>query len=136
MHTIEVFRDLEFSSLQVFVNDRLEISGEHVYTGQACFDDTVANIRVEYQPQNTLPKIRINGFLINTWLADAVNSPAGFSLTVDSEFAKRYKAKDIQGAINSLPQKEQSAPELFDKFIGINNLYPELVAEIRTTLKL
>jgi hypothetical protein len=25
---------------------------------------------------------------------------------------------------------------MFDKFIGINNLYPELVAEIRSTLKI
>jgi hypothetical protein len=136
MHTIEIFRDLPFTSIDVIVNGISISSGENTDNLQLTITDEQATIEIAYQPRNTLPKIRINNFLINTWLAGAVDTDRGMLLNIDDSFADRYKAKDISGAIASLPEKESSAPEMFDKFIGINNLYPELVAEIRATLKI
>jgi hypothetical protein len=136
MHTIEIFRDLLFTSIDVYVNDIKTISSSNCSALELTTDSEPATIEIVYQPRNTLPKVRVDNFLINTWLAGAYDTDRGMAFKIDSDFAQRYKAKDIAGAIASLPDKEKSAPEMFDKFIGINNLYPELVAEIRSTLKI
>lgn len=135
MHSIEIFRDLPFLTIEVFANEKLILSRTDI-SQVICEVPDSAVVEISYQPRNTLPKIRVDNFLINTWLAGAVDTERGMSFNVDGSFPDRYKAKDIAGAINSLPEKENSAPEMFDKFIGINNLYPELVAEIRKTLKI
>ena len=136
MHTLEVFRGVEFATLRILVNGSVLADKSNIASSGILNFAQDGSVDIEYQPQHQLPKIRVDGFLINTWLASAVNTSQGLSLIIDQSFADRYKAKDIEGAINSLPQKEQSAPEMFDKFIGINNLYPETVAEIKSVLGL
>jgi hypothetical protein len=116
MHTIEIFRDLPFTSLTIIINGITVVSEENTTNLQLTVNDTPATIEIAYQPGNTLPKVRVDNFLINTWLAGAVNTERGFSILLDDSFAKRYKEKDISGAIASLPEKENSAPEMFDKF--------------------
>ena len=46
-----------------------------------------------------------------------------------------YKNKDINGRIAHLSDDQKNIDHFYDKYIGINNLHPELVTEIKELIK-
>ena len=92
-------------------------------------------ITVEFQPYGIRPMIRYNGFLLNYWLADIMLYDHLAEFTVTESFYIDYKNKDIQGRLAHLSAEEHMMDNLYDKYIGVNNLYPELVQEIKDLLR-
>ena len=45
-----------------------------------------------------------------------------------------YKNKNIQGRIDSLSDTQKSVDHFWDKYIGINNLHPDIVQRIKNRL--
>lgn len=75
--------------------------------------------------------IRLNGFLINFWLANIKIIDNQIYFPLDSLFYKKYNAKDIQGRLNSLGNNPST--EALDHNIG-RNLHPELVNNIKSLI--
>jgi len=50
---------------------------------------------------------------------------------VDIGFFQKYRQKNLQGRIDSLTEDQKKMDHFWDKYIGINNLHPELVQEIQ-----
>lgn len=75
--------------------------------------------------------IRVNGFLLNRWIADITITNNQLCLSLGADFYKKYNGRDIQGRLNSLGSSPTEAA--LDRNIG-KNLHPELVSEIKTLL--
>lgn len=84
-----------------------------------------------FRPFGIKPLVRVDGFLIDYWLAGVKQQDHKIDLDIDVDFFARYSQKDRQGRLDSLSDEQKQMPHYLDKYIGIDNLYPELVQEIQ-----
>ena len=68
------------------------------------------------------------------WLADVKQQDHQLELDIDADFLNRYSIKDRKGRLDSLSPEQKQTDHYLDKYIGINNLYPELIQEIQDLL--
>jgi len=59
-------------------------------------------ICIYFQPWGLNPILRINGFLINKWLANVELQNHCMKFFLDQDFFTKYRDRDLQGRLNSL----------------------------------
>ena len=134
MHTIEIEHTDNLEKICVTVNGQTIAEAQNTKFLSAELDQiTPLNILVEFCPFGVKPIVRYNGFMLDYWLANIYLENHRLLFTVDQSFFKDYKNKNIQGRIDSLSD-EQKSGQFFDKYIGINNLYPEILDNIKSNL--
>lgn len=82
-----------------------------------------------------LPRIRIGGFLVNTFLADIAVNDHMLKFTFDENFFMRYAKKNIDSIMASVPEKHQGDEAYVSKYFGLSGANDSLVQEIREVLK-
>jgi hypothetical protein len=119
---------------------RITVAGENcvesrdTYSIVATIDQLPAVITAEFKPFGIRPWVRYNNFLLNHWLAQIKDYDHMLEFTITKDFYNLYRQQDIQGRLAHLSGQETAEKNLHDKYIGINNLYPELVKEIQDLL--
>ena len=91
-------------------------------------------IIVQFKPYGIKPLLRVDGFLIDYWLADVFQQDHQIELELQPDFFERYRSRDRQGRLDSLSDQQKNIDHYLDKYIGTDNLYPDLLVEIRNLL--
>lgn len=131
---LEIVNKTPLDNIRIFVNDQLTASvsnAKEIITDI----DLPGKIRVEFEPYKCQPIVRLDNIMLNYWLADIVLYDHCLEFQVEEDFFVRYRNKDIQGRMNHIPDIEKKGQHYFDKYIGINNLYPEIIQDIRKLLE-
>jgi hypothetical protein len=81
-----------------------------------------------------LPRIRIDGFLVNTFLASIDVYDHMLRFTFDESFFRRYANKNIESIIASVPERHRNDEEYISKYFGLSGSNAGLVQEIRSLL--
>lgn len=89
---------------------------------------------VLFHPFKISPMLRVDGFLINYWLAGVQQQDHRLDFDIGPDFFKWYRNKDRQGRLSSLSDEQKRDEHFLDKYIGIDNLHADLVGEIRRNL--
>lgn len=132
MSTLEISHTEPLKFIRIYVNQELIAECYDSTELIATFDQTLpAKIEVEFQPFKIKPIVRYNNFMLNYWLTNILLYDHKLEFDVTDNFYQAYKDKDIEGRLAHLSAEEKALDNLYDKYIGVNNLYPELVAEIK-----
>lgn len=134
MNLVEIFHAQPMEWVRITIDDRVVVEHENVTTATGTVDQLPAQIRAEFRPFGLRPQVRYCGFLLDPWLANIQVYDHQLEFTVGDDFYRDYRDKDIQGRMAHVSGDPANTENLHDKYIGINNLYPELVAEIRDLL--
>jgi hypothetical protein len=89
-------------------------------------------VEIRFRPWKIDPLLRINGFLINKWLADVLVMDHALQFDLPADFFFRYRDKDLQGRLNSIGDNPN--PITIDRVIG-RNLHEDMVEKIKTRLR-
>jgi hypothetical protein len=136
MNSIEIAYSAPFDNIKIFVNQTLVAEDNNVVIISSTFDYKLpAMVEVEFTPFKIKPIVRFNNFMLNYWLADILLQDHKLEFNIGKNFYQDYKNKDISGRIAHLSVEEKSLENMYDKYIGINNLYPDLVKETKELLK-
>jgi hypothetical protein len=73
-------------------------------------------ICVFFEPWGIDPLLRINGFLINKWLGNVEMQSHCLQFSINQDFFKYYREKDLQGRIDSLGTNNRNVT--IDRVIG------------------
>lgn len=95
---------------------------------------TGTKITVQFRPYGIKPLLRIDGFLIDYWIGGILQQDHQIEFDLQQDFIDRYRDRDRQGRLDSLSDKHREVDHYLDKYIGIDNLYPDLLTEIRDLL--
>ena len=133
MNTLEVKQ--KFDHVKVYINDVL-VEEKYNCDGITCLVDQPIplKIAIEFFPFKIKPIVRFNDFMLDYWLADILLQDHRLEFTVSETFYQDYKNKNINGRIASLPKDKQHVEQFWDKYVGINNLHPDLVKEIKNLI--
>jgi hypothetical protein len=132
MNTVEIEYPAGLDSAKIYISTQLVVERRDCRRVEFSFDDKLpVHIAVEFFPFKIKPIVRFNGFLLDYWLANIQLWEHRLEFTVSETFYQDYKDKNIAGRIASLPTEHQAIEHFWDKFIGINNLHPELTEEIK-----
>jgi hypothetical protein len=136
MNSIEISYSAPFDNIKIYVNQTLVAEANDVGTISSTFNYAFpVKVEVEFAPFKIKPIVRFNNFMLNYWLADILLQDHKLEFSIGENFYQDYKNKDIAGRIAHLSMEEKSLENMYDKYIGINNLYPELVKETKELLK-
>ena len=80
------------------------------------------------------PKIRIDGFLINTYLASVDVFDHMLRFRFDEDFFHRYAARNVDSIIASVPVQHREDASYISKYFGLSGGNEGLVTEIRSIL--
>lgn len=132
MNTIEVAHTTNFDHVKIYVNSEL-VTEQYNCANIVCDIDYEFPfvISVEFFPFKIKPIVRYNNFMLDYWLADIYLQDHKLDLTIKETFYLDYKNKNINGRIASLPLEQQNIEHFWDKYIGINNLHPDLTNEVK-----
>lgn len=134
MTTLELEYRTNFKAISIKLNGNLVSS----LTDQSTMlielpPDTLLpiSVEVEFHPFKIKPIVRYNNFMLDYWLADIELQDHKLSFVIHKTFFEDYKNKNIQGRLDSLGDAQKNIEHYLDKYIGVNNLHPELVDEIK-----
>jgi hypothetical protein len=136
-NSIEVFDKIPFDSIKVIINGEIIASSENTTSIFASYDTLPAEIVVEFTPEWRRPKIRLNEHLVNWFHAKVQFEQYCFKISMPESFevfASNYVQSDIDGRLHYFKDQIDKSEQFYDKYIGIKNLYPDLVAEIKSLL--
>ena len=136
-NSIEVFDSIPFSNIKVIVNGEVIASNDNTTSIFASYDTLPAEIVVEFTPEWRRPKIRLNEHLVNWYHVKVQFEQYCFKISMPEsfeKFASNYVQSDIDGRLNYFKDHVEKSEQFYDKYIGIKNLYPNLVAEIKILL--
>lgn len=88
-------------------------------------------IQIEFHPFKIVPKLWIDGFLLNFWIADVQQEDHRLVIPIGDDFFERYKNKENRGRVDSLG--ENPDPIVMDKIVG-RNFHKKLVDNIKLKL--
>jgi hypothetical protein len=88
-------------------------------------------IKIFFEPWKIIPIVRIDGHLLDYWNADILKFDHMIQLRWDDQFYNRYQARIVDAKIEFLNLTTQ---EDIDKYVGINNLNPDLLESIKKIL--
>jgi hypothetical protein len=132
MNSLEVADINNFEFVKVFINNNLvkeEYATNNIIVN---FDDALpVDIDVEFKPHKIKPIVRYNNIMVDYWLANILLQDHKIQFTISDNFFQEYRNKDIQGRIDSLPEEQKNVEHFYDKYIGVDNLHPEIVNEIK-----
>lgn len=136
MNTIEVACKTGMTKVEIFVNQRPIATAVDCNKLLAKFDEQLpATVEVFFEPFKLKPIVRLNNFMLNYWLANIVLYDHKLQFEIGKNFYQDYREKDIQGRLGHVQVQGEIPDHVYDKYIGLKNLYPELVQEIRELLK-
>ena len=78
--------------------------------------------------------MRVDNFLLDYWLANIKLWDHQLEFNISKTFYGDYKNKNIDGRIASLTKEQQNIEHFWDKYIGIDNLHPDLVDKIKNLI--
>ena len=132
---LEISHTSPLDFIKVYVNNNLiaECYNQSELVANFEYNSTLA-IKVEFSPFKIKPVVRYKNFMLNYWLADILLYDHKLEFTITDKFYEQYKNKDIEGRLAHLSVEEKNLDNMYDKYIGINNLYPDLVAEIKNLI--
>jgi hypothetical protein len=132
MNSLEVADINNFEFVKVFINNSL-VKEEYATSNiVVTFDDALpVDIAVEFKPHKIKPIVRYNNIMVDYWLANILLQDHKIQFTISNNFFQDYRNKDIQGRIDSLPEEQKNVEHFYDKYIGVDNLHPEIVNEIK-----
>ena len=135
MSTVEVAHTPDFEQVKIYINTQL-VAEQYNCAALACsFDSQLpVQIAVEFFPFKIKPIVRFDNFMLDYWLADIQLQEHKLEFTVGETFYQDYKNKNIGGRIASLPAEQQNIEHFWDKYIGINNLHPALIDDIKNLI--
>jgi len=81
-----------------------------------------------------LPRIRIDGFLVNTFLAGIDVYDHMLKFIFDDSFFIRYAEKNISSIMAGVPEKHRDDEQYVSKYFGLSGSNAALVKEIRSLL--
>jgi hypothetical protein len=132
MNSLEVADINNFEFVKVFINNSLVKEEYATNNIVVTFDDVLpVDIAVEFKPHKIKPIVRYNNIMVDYWLANILLQDHKIQFTISDSFFQEYRNKDIQGRIDSLPEEQKNVEHFYDKYIGVNNLHPEIVNEIK-----
>jgi hypothetical protein len=73
--------------------------------------------------------------MLDYWLANIQLFDHELKFTITDTFFQDYKNKNIQGRIDSLSESQKDSDHYWDKYIGINNLHPDIVQQIKKLIE-
>ena len=79
----------------------------------------VLEICIYFQPWKIDPILRLNGFLINKWLANVELQNHCMKFVLDQDFFKKYRDKDLQGRMDSVGANPSNI--VIDRVVGRNS---------------
>jgi hypothetical protein len=136
MNTIEISCKTAMTKVEIFVNQRSIANDVDCTSVQAEFKDELpVTVEVFFEPFKLKPIVRFNNFMLNYWLANIVLYDHKLQFEIGKNFYLDYKEKDIQGRLGHVQSQGEIPDHVYDKYIGIKNLHPELVQEIYELLK-
>lgn len=117
-------------SCEVYCNgDRYSthaVSLEHSFS----INSLPAEFKIYITPYKVQPYVRIDNFLVNYGLAEITPWDHMLEFTVHPDWQDRYFKNIIKAKQEYLSNSGQSVPENMDKYVGINNLHPEMLKKI------
>ncbi len=135
LSTLEVV-DKNLTSYRLYINDQL-------IEDKNCNGKVITNIskgKIDFwlNPKNQnwgiKPIIRINNFLLNTYLANITLYDHMFSFEFNDSFYENYKNKNLTSIQDAVPANKKNDHLYIDKHFGIDNFNENLVYEIKTIL--
>jgi hypothetical protein len=133
MPKLEIEHTVNFEEVRVILNNQLVASANNQKHMSVDIDPSQlpVNVVVEFHPFKIKPIVRYNNFMLDYWLASVQLQDHKLSFDIQHSFFYDYKNKNIQGRIDSLGAAQKEIEHYLDKYVGINNLHPDLVAEIK-----
>jgi len=89
------------------------------------------SVEIMFEPFGITPKLWIDNFLINFWLANVQQQDHKLIIPIGNDFFDRYWVRDGQGRLQSLGVNPD--PILVDKIVG-RNFHQSLVDDIKFKL--
>ena len=126
-------RQEPFEFVKVFLNDELQLEEYNTNHVFASIDRFPSKVWLEFFPHKITSIVRVDDVMLNFWLANVTLYDHYVEFTIDTDFFDQYRDKDIQGRLNHVASDEKTGHYL-DKYIGIDNLYPEIIKEIKELL--
>lgn len=134
MNWVEIFSPTALEHIKISVNQQMVIEGHDCKILAGPVNVLPALVEIQFRPFKIRPIVRYNNFMLDYWLADIKLFDHELKFTVTDTFFQDYKNKNIQGRIDSLGQAQKDSDHFWDKYIGINNLHPALVQEIKKSI--
>jgi hypothetical protein len=134
MNYVEIFSSINIEYIKISVNQQTLTEGHDCKTLTGFVDVLPAKIEVEFRPFKIKPIVRYNNFMLDYWLANIQLFDHKLEFTVTDTFFQDYKNKNMQGRIDSLSESQKGVDHYWDKYIGINNLHPDIVQQIKKSI--
>jgi hypothetical protein len=134
MNYIEVALHNNIEHIKIIANHQLISEAYDCSIHTAVIDTLPAVIEVEFWPFKIKPIVRYNNFMLDYWLANIQLFDHKLEFTVTDTFFQDYKNKNMQGRIDSLSESQKGVDHYWDKYIGINNLHPDIVQQIKKSI--
>jgi hypothetical protein len=97
-------------------------------------DSLPAELKIYITPYKIQPYVRIDNLLVNYGLAEITPWDHMLEFTLHSDWRDRYFNNIIKAKQEYLSNSGQLIPENMDKYVGINNLHPEILKEIESII--
>ena len=134
MNYVEIFSPTDIEYIRISVNQQLIAEGHNCKTLTGVVNVLPAKVEAEFRPFKIKPVIRYNNFMLDYWLANIQLFDHKLEFTITDEFFQDYKNKNMQGRIDSLSESQKGVDHYWDKYIGINNLHPDIVQQIKKSI--
>jgi hypothetical protein len=131
MNYLEISLRHNIEQIKIIANNQLISEAYDCSTLTAVIDTLPAVVEVEFRPFKIKPIVRYNNFMLDYWLANIQLFDHKLEFTITDEFFQDYKNKNMQGRIDSLSESQKGVDHYWDKYIGINNLHPDIVQQIK-----
>jgi hypothetical protein len=131
MNYIELSNLTNIEYIKINVDQQVVAENYNCKSLGAKINQLPAIVNIEFRPFKIKPIVRYNNFMLDYWLANIQLFDHQLEFTITETFFQDYKNKNIQGRINSLSEDQKKLDHYWDKYIGVNNLHPELVQQIK-----
>ena len=132
MNRIEIASLTNMEYVKISVNQQTVLEQHDCKTLDCVIVSLPAMINVEFRPFKIKPIVRYNNFMLDYWLAGIQLFDHQLEFSITETFFQDYKNKNIQGRIDSLSESQKELEHYWDKYVGVNNLHPEIVQKIKT----
>lgn len=122
-------------SCEYVVNDKLITKSKNSEEHEFSVTEIPCHVKINIQPYKIKPIIRIDGLMVNYGLAEITPWDHMLEFNLHDDWLERYFKNIINAKKQYLSKHGKSVPENMEKYVGINNLYPELVKEIRKIIR-
>lgn len=119
-----------FESVKIFVNQTLIFEQKNCSSVTVNIEKFPADVSIEFFPMKIKPIIRFDSFMLDYWLADVLLYDHKLEMLISEDFYSKYKERDIKGRIDALPLNQKTG-DYFDKYVGVNNAYSDIVNQIQ-----